>query len=199
MYNATIVLHGEKDSPYMVIDADASGNKMMVVTGGLEFYGMVTDNIWNRLTAIAKPGATSITVEDASGWKAGNQLVIGASYAGTDECENATITSINGNTITFTPPLVYEHYGDTSTTISNSVGTLDARSAVGLLSRNIRITKGPDTNGWGCRVLVYSFYSMPAVISPTSMPTIETGYIIFDGVELDRCGQYDTSYAGLRI
>ena len=35
MYNATIVLHGEKDSTYMVVDQDASGNKMMVVTGAL--------------------------------------------------------------------------------------------------------------------------------------------------------------------
>lgn len=111
-------------------------------------------------------------------------MVIGASYAGTDECENVTITSINGNTITFTPPLVYEHYGDTTTTISNSVATLDTRSAVGLLSRNIRITKGPDANGWGCRVLVYSFYSMPDISpnNPISTPTIETGYVIFDGV-----------------
>jgi hypothetical protein len=70
----------------MVIDADASGNKMMVVTGGLEFYGAVTDNVWNRLTAIAPVGSTSITVQDTTGWRVGNKLVIAASYAGTDEC-----------------------------------------------------------------------------------------------------------------
>jgi hypothetical protein len=68
----------------MVIDQDASGNKIMIVTGGLEFYGSATDNIWNRLTAIAPAGSTSITVEDASGWSVGDRLVIGASYAGTD-------------------------------------------------------------------------------------------------------------------
>lgn len=41
----------------MVVDQDSSGNKMMVVTGGLEFYGNVTDNIWNRLTEVAPAGA----------------------------------------------------------------------------------------------------------------------------------------------
>lgn len=35
VYNANIVLHGQKNSTYMVIDPDASGNKMMAVTGGL--------------------------------------------------------------------------------------------------------------------------------------------------------------------
>ena len=35
--------------------------------------------------------------------------------------------------------------------------TLDARTAVGLLTRNIKITRGPDANGWGCRVLVYGY------------------------------------------
>jgi hypothetical protein len=78
--------------------------------------------------------------------------------------------------------LAYEHYGDTSSTLTNSYGTLDARSGVGLLSRNIRITKGPDANGWGCRVLVYSYYEMPAVLSATSFPSIKTGYAILDGV-----------------
>jgi hypothetical protein len=66
--------------------------------------------------------------------------------------------------------------------MNNSVNALDARSGVGLLSRNIRITKGPDANGWGCRVLIYSYYEMPDVISATSLPSIQTGYAILDGV-----------------
>lgn len=32
---ATIILNGEKDDPYTVIDAGASGNKMLAVTGGI--------------------------------------------------------------------------------------------------------------------------------------------------------------------
>ena len=47
---ATIVLHGEKDARYLVLDPDASGNKMLAVTGELQFYGNATDNVWTKLT-----------------------------------------------------------------------------------------------------------------------------------------------------
>jgi hypothetical protein len=33
--NANIILHGNKNDNYLVIDPNASGNKMLVVTGGL--------------------------------------------------------------------------------------------------------------------------------------------------------------------
>lgn len=33
--NANIILHGTKNSTYLTIDPDASGNKMLAVTGGL--------------------------------------------------------------------------------------------------------------------------------------------------------------------
>ena len=36
--------------------------------------------------------------------------------------ERMQITAINGNTITFDPPLNYTHYGASGVTISNSVG-----------------------------------------------------------------------------
>mgnify|MGYP001289303286 FL=1 len=32
---ANIILHGSKNDSYVVIDGDASGNKMLAVTGGL--------------------------------------------------------------------------------------------------------------------------------------------------------------------
>lgn len=67
------------------------------------------------------------------------------------------ITGISGNIITFTPGLAYEHYGSGSTTIENSYGLLDTRSAVGLLTRNIKVTPGPDPDNWGCRILVYGY------------------------------------------
>lgn len=62
-HKAEIILHGEKDDPYVTLDPDASGNKMLAVTGGLFFYGKVPATVWTRLTAIATVGATSITVE----------------------------------------------------------------------------------------------------------------------------------------
>lgn len=34
-HQASIILHGDKEDPYMVLDPGASGNKMLAVTGGL--------------------------------------------------------------------------------------------------------------------------------------------------------------------
>ncbi len=91
----------------------------------------------------------------------------------------------------------FEHYG-ASAPITNSYGVLDTRAGVGLLTRNIKITKGPDANGWGCRVLAYSYPDFNPE-NPALQLTNRTGAIIFDGVEVNACGQYDTSYAGVRF
>ncbi len=58
------------------------------------------------------------------------------------------------NTITFTPSLNYTHYGDSSVTINNSIGTLDTRAAVGLLTRNIKIVSNED---WGYQTLINGY------------------------------------------
>ena len=57
------------------------------------------------------------------------------------------------NTITFTPALNFTHYGATGATVTNAVGTLDTRAAVGLISRNIKISSGAD-EGWGYQMKV---------------------------------------------
>jgi hypothetical protein len=80
--------------------------------------------------------------------------------------------------------------------VQNTYGTLDTRAGVGKLNRNIRITKGPDANGWGCQVLIYSYLEIPA---GAALPAYKTGYAILDGVEFDECAQYDTMQAGLRF
>lgn len=193
---AKIILNGEKDDDYMVLDPDASGNKMLAVTGGIEFYGTVPDNIWTKLTKIAKVGDTTIEVITAAGWNVGDEIVVGPTYSGMKEDEVFTIVGISGNIITLDHPFVYEHYGDPDVITNSKGGQIDVRAAVGLLSRNIEITKGPDANNWGCRVLVYS-YLMESADGTTATPM--NGYAVLDGVEINGCGQYDTSYAALKI
>ena len=57
----------------MVIDANASGNKILVNTGGLKFFGNPPKNVWTRLTSTAVVGSTSINVlDDINGWKVGD-------------------------------------------------------------------------------------------------------------------------------
>lgn len=67
----------------MVLDPDASGNKMLAVTGELEFYGKQITNVWTRLTSIASVGATTIQVASSSDWKVGDKIAIGSTYSGT--------------------------------------------------------------------------------------------------------------------
>ena len=73
-------------------------------------------NTW--LTAAVDAGATEITVADATGWQAGDQLLIAPrwtdphnSYANR-EWELATIQSVNGNSITLTAGLSNAHGWD---------------------------------------------------------------------------------------
>lgn len=77
-------------------------------------------------------------------------------------------------------------------------GQIDVRGAVGLLTRNIKIVKGDDPDGWGCRIQLYS-YIVSLESSSETPPTPVNGYAILNGVEINGCGQYDTSYAGIRI
>lgn len=68
---------------------------------------------------------------------------------------------------------------------------------MGLLTRNIKITAGPDPDNWGCRVLVYGYNEIHEDI--TIPPIWRNGYAKLKGVEFDKCGQYDSTYAALRI
>jgi hypothetical protein len=63
-----------------------------------------------------------------------------------------TVTT-STNTITFTPALNFTHFGATGATVTNVVGTLDTRAAVGLISRKVKIMSGLD-EGWGFRMIV---------------------------------------------
>ena len=141
----------------MVIDEGASGNKILAVTGDLELFGLSPTTSWAKLTKTAHVGDTQILVSSRGGWKVGDCLVIAPSYSNSNESEEVVITSLDGNLVTFTPPLLYEHYGADFETVSNSFGTIDTRSAVGLLTRNIKISSVAGIGNWGGRILIYGY------------------------------------------
>lgn len=99
--------------------------------------------------------------------------------------------------MTLNDTLKFEHFGAPTILTNSKGGKMDLRASVGLLTRNIKITKGPDANNWGCRVLVYSYLMSPT--DPTKPVTPVNGYAVLNGVEMDGCGQYDSSYAGIRV
>lgn len=100
------------------------------------------------MSATATVGSTSITVEDAVAWAAGDQIAIASTdYSAADnvvpdQSEQNEIVSISGNTITLKYPLTYMHWADTAGY---------ERAEIGLLTRNI-VFQGDassDTEGFG--------------------------------------------------
>ncbi len=68
-HNLTFQLNGDKNLSGITISPDLVGNKLFVVTGRLELYGVAPETVWTRLTAFADKGATSISVSSTTGWK----------------------------------------------------------------------------------------------------------------------------------
>jgi hypothetical protein len=82
---------------------------------------------WTRLTGSASAGATSITVQDAAGWRAGDEIAITPNQrpsAGGDEWtryDTRTITAISGTTITLSAALTHAHPAVTFPVFTNGV------------------------------------------------------------------------------
>ncbi len=68
-----------------------------------------------------------------------------------------TITAVNSATnVSITPALQFAHFGDANPTIVKSYGTMDMRTGVAHLTRNIKIEAGNDTN-WGFTLIQYGY------------------------------------------
>jgi hypothetical protein len=187
-YNFTIILDGNKTDKGYVIDPTIAGNKLLVNTGNLSLYGMIPGTVSTILTSASRAGDTSITVASSTNWAVGNTIGIAPSFADSTQYETLVITAINGNNISFSPvALAYDHYGNSSITINNTIGTMDMRAAVVLLDRNIKIVAGTDRN-YGFRVATYGF--LDGVQQ-------RVGTTILQGVEVVGGGQSDTDYAAL--
>jgi len=78
--------------------------------------------------------------------------------------------------VTFTPALQYSHFGAVDPTIVRSYGTLDMRTAVGHLTRNIKIVAGNDTT-WGFTLIQFGYSRKVDGVS-----VIETGKMTISGV-----------------
>jgi cell migration-inducing and hyaluronan-binding protein len=148
-------------------DINTMGDRgIMLMQGTLNLHG-TTDHTWTKLSATAERGATSITVLDASGWEAGDEIVLASTDFNPRQAERRTITRVNGNTISFAEPLEYMHFGEITFGV-------DERGEVGMLTRNIRIESSEDSNEdyFGGHIMAMSGSKM---------------YI--DSVELNRMGQ----------
>eukprot|EP01135_Chromosphaera_perkinsii_P003889 Nk52_evm6s261 gene=Nk52_evmTU6s261 len=89
-------------------------------------------NTWTKLTKTCFVGQNSIDVLDASGWSAGDSIVLASTDFDMNQAETFTITGKSGNTLSLSGSCKYNHFGE----ITYGV---DERGEVALLSRSIRI------------------------------------------------------------
>jgi len=122
------------------------GTKSIGAVAGakVEVHGVVRTPTWTKLSQNAAVGATSITLMENVNWIVGDQIVLVSTDFVMNQAEQVTITSVNGNTINFSPALQYSHFGSIST------DGVDMRGEVGLLTRNIKLTCNDSTSdGFG--------------------------------------------------
>ncbi len=111
---------------------------ILLMRGTLNLHGNRT-HTWSKLSATAAAGATSIEVLDASGWRAGDEIVLASTDFNPLQAERRTVTAVNGNRLSFAQPLEYMHFGEITFGV-------DERGEVGLLTRNILIQASEDAN-----------------------------------------------------
>jgi len=73
--------------------------------------------------------------------------------------------------------------------------TVDTRTEVGVLSRNVKI-QGDGYVGWGCTSIVSDFYD---VLTTSGTPAYRYGRVNLTNVEFSQCAQEDTTKASLRF
>ncbi len=146
----------------------AMGDRGILIMGGtLSLHGDRV-NSWTNLARTAEAGSTTIEVLDASGWRAGDEIVLASTDFDFRQATKRTISAINGNVITLDQPLEFMHFGE----ITYGV---DQRGEVGMLTRNIRIqaSEDADTTYQGGHIM-----AMPG------------SQMYVSGVELQRMGQH---------
>jgi cell surface hyaluronidase len=168
---ATITLTGANTGA----DNMGMGEKFLgVMMGGqLDLHGQTVKS-WTRLSNTAAKDATTIVVDDSSGWNPGDGVAIASTDYDTAQSEEFTITAKNGNTLTLSGKLKFMHYGQAQTFAAK---TLESRAEVALLRRNIVIRgeEASSKDGFGGHLMV-----------------MDTGKARIENVELTRMGQLKT-------
>ena len=117
----------------------SSGTKTIMAMNGadLDMHSVsARKTSWTQITETVSAGDTQVRLLEAPGWEAGDQVVLAPSGYDVRETEELEVASVDGNVVTFTTPLRYDHYGEVQRVAGKD---LDMRAEIGLLSRNIRI------------------------------------------------------------
>ena len=164
----TVTLLERSDDP----DPELAKGIIVLPGGTLDLFGERRTS-WLHLGATAPKGAQRLVLERASGWRAGDRIVIAPSGYEQDDTESRTIASVEGDgtTLVLDAPLAATHWGELQTIAGR---TLDERAEVGLITHNV-VVRGDSASeiaGHGGHIMV-----LPGASAH------------LDGVELHRMGQ----------
>ena len=185
--NLELILRGNHTTPDQPLPNGPNlGAKALGVCGKLQLHGRDVGRTWTRLAATAPAGSNTLLLSepvDPTFWRPGAELVIAPTAFEPLETEKVVIAAIDGNTITLTEDLMYEHLG-AEYSLEDGSASWNISAEVGLLTRNVKII-GEDyaemgEEEFGARVLVTKF---------EQEGTTYRGYAKIANVEFVRAGQ----------
>jgi hypothetical protein len=130
---------------------------VVVESGMLRLIGTTPRPLWARLRATAAAGSTTLQMDQAVSWTAGQTIAIAGTTRATmyyearktdasdfEQSEKATIASVSpdGFTVTLQAALKFEHYGSTPKVLGNK--TFDIGAEVIIFDRKIMLDGGAD-------------------------------------------------------
>lgn len=149
--SAEIVLDGQPDDNVMGMGSSA----LAVMGGTLDLHGSPRPVTWTKLARIATAGSSTIRVQSAKGWRAGDRIVLASTDNDPSRAEQRTIAAVDGDLVKLTRALSFTHWG-----LSEDIAgkTITQRAEIGLLNRNIVIRGGESslTTGLGGHVMVHA-------------------------------------------
>ena len=189
----TIELLGKREDPSITLGEDQQGgNKVMIVTGELTIYSAsAKKESITRLSTHFTTSSKVINLRTKPGWEVGDEIVIGSSGFD-DETESFTVKSVDstGKVFTLDRSPTYAHSGFPGPIYSDPlIGTLDMAAEVGLLTHNVKIIGGDDSDLGG------TLFNPKYFIGGISVQ----GEIFVQGVEFYKMGQQDTQRAGINF
>ena len=201
---ADIILHGTRTSDVLIASDDHFlGNKVLVVFGSVELFGLSRNEYKTKLAATATAGDTFIVLDTAVDWEAGDVIALAPTGVDVHALETATITASqpgNGNnTITLEAPLQYTH--SVSTTTLPNGESVRLAGDVGMLSgHSIRISANDASQAadidkeWGMHVVVGEHSYSGGASSAKRL-----GKLIAEGVEFKDCGQAESEHSCIQL
>lgn len=192
--DASIVFLGDYSGTPVRVDANLNlGNKVMAVLGTVSMVAPAGAASWGRLAATASAGATNVTLVNATGWAAGDEIALGSTGYEANETETATVTGVvGGRLLTLAAPLRFTHYAGPAGL--GAVGaSITLAGAVGRLSRRLRLIapNASATDDYG--------FSLHIASTAAGSGTPRAGSVDMRGVQLRGCGKPVTGAACVRV